>query len=402
MLETARCVDVEVLVVGGGLSGVAASVSSSRAGASTILVENHGYPGGTSTAGLMSSTTNFYLTRKGHLVARGFAYELLERLRQATDRTSLAKFATVPQIPHDLEALKDALIGLLYESGVRCLFHSTFISCHRHGDHWAVKLQTPSGPLTVNAAAVVDATGDASVIHAAGGDCVVAPGSASLEFRMADVNFERLVEYIVSDPSQYDEYCDVETTISDFRRNWESFGIFHLSHGNGKRTKIVQDAIRKGRYSRKVGIVTGMDAFGMYGLRQTRTAIINTGFVVGDFLDPFFLSEAEIQARRAARIASEFLINEMPRFEDSFLVQTAEEIGIRALRRIQGRYLLTRSEIQAACRFPDSIASEARERLVAPGLITDLIFRFEYLFRRGWKGCWSLVGRRPLPTHQGC
>jgi len=384
--QNLRQVEAEVVVVGGGLSGVSASVSSSRAGASTILVERSAFPGGTSTAGLMSSTTNFYVTRKGQIVAKGFPYELAERLARTRKKGNPAAFQTVPQIPHDPEKLKLVLIDLLDEAGVTYVFHTAFSSCARRMGRWILVFQTRSGTVTISARAVVDATGDASVVFAAGGRVVPAPGSASLEFRMADVDLEKLVDYIASDPSQYDQYCDVESTVSDLRNSWEEFGIFHLPHGNGRKMKIVQDAVREGRYPHTFGIVSGMDAFGMYGLRESRTAIINTGFITGDFLDPFFLSRAEAAARRAAQIASDFLIREMPGFEGSFLVQTACELGIRTTRRIQGRYELKRSEIESACRFPDSIAVGCERKIGGPRFEDGFDVPFRILLPDGVEG----------------
>ena len=384
--QSLRQVEAEVVVVGGGLSGVSASVSSSRAGASTILVERCAFPGGTSTAGLMSSTTNFYVTGKGLVVAKGFPYELVERLARIRKKGNPAVFQTVPQIPHDPEKLKVVLIDLLDKAGVTYLFHTAFSSCVRRRGMWTLVFHTRSGSVAIKARAVVDATGDASVVLSAGGRVVPAPGSASLEFRMADVDLEKLVEYIASDPSQYDEYCDVESTASDLRNNWEEFGIFHLPHGNGRKMKIVQEAVRRGRYPRTFGIVSGMDAFGMYGLRESRTAIINTGFITGDFLDPFFLSRAEAAARRAAQIASDFLVREMPGFEESFLVQTACELGIRTTRRIRGLYELKRSEIESACRFPDSIAVGSERRIGGPRFEDGFDVPFRILLPEGVEG----------------
>ena len=37
----------DVLVVGGGIAGLAAAASAARAGASTLLIEQHGFLGGT-------------------------------------------------------------------------------------------------------------------------------------------------------------------------------------------------------------------------------------------------------------------------------------------------------------------------------------------------------------------
>jgi hypothetical protein len=181
--------------------------------------------------------------------------------------------------------------------------------------------------------------------------------------RMANVDVEELIGYLENHPEEYDDFGDVATNLSDCRKNWDEKGLFHLPHGNGGRMSIVQNAIENGEYQRELGVIHGLDAFGMYGLMRNRTVIVNTGFVNGPLLDPEFLSRAETDARRAARIAADFLIENMPGFSDSFLADTATQIGIRLTRRIRGHYTLTREECEGYSRFDDVIAV-ATERVV--------------------------------------
>lgn len=51
--------DVDVLVVGGGPAGVCAAVAAARAGASTFLVERHGFLGGMWTAGMVLTLAGY-------------------------------------------------------------------------------------------------------------------------------------------------------------------------------------------------------------------------------------------------------------------------------------------------------------------------------------------------------
>ena len=44
--------DVDVLVVGGGPTGVAAATAAARAGENTLLIERYGFCGGMATAGM--------------------------------------------------------------------------------------------------------------------------------------------------------------------------------------------------------------------------------------------------------------------------------------------------------------------------------------------------------------
>ena len=49
----------DVIVVGGGPAGLAAAIAAARSGASTLLIEQFGYLGGTATASLMACINGF-------------------------------------------------------------------------------------------------------------------------------------------------------------------------------------------------------------------------------------------------------------------------------------------------------------------------------------------------------
>src|SRR5215469_8336709 len=69
----------QVLVVGGGASGLAAAVSAARLGADVTLIERNGYLGGLATGGLVT----LLLTMddgNGHTVIGGLCSEVVDRL----------------------------------------------------------------------------------------------------------------------------------------------------------------------------------------------------------------------------------------------------------------------------------------------------------------------------------
>ncbi len=365
--ETPVVAKADVVVAGGGLSGVAAAVAATRSGANVLMLEQHAFPGGTSTAALMSGITNFYVTRRDQQVVRGIAEEVLRRL-VASEGVGLGPFTRrVPQIPNDPEKMKLVLIELLEDAGVRVLYHSRLAAAQViRGKVNSAIVENKAGRSAIVGQAFVDATGDADLVWRAGGEVERVGANGSLEMRMANVDLDTLCEYFIDNPSEYDEYGDVETSLADFAGNWREKGILHIPHGNGTKMSLVQRAVSEGRYARECGAVVGMDAFGMYAFRGTGTVIVNTGFLHGDLLDPFVLSKAESEARKAARIAADFLITNMPGFERSFLVETGSELGIRVARRIIGRYMLTRAECEAFSRFPDVIAVATERRMGGP------------------------------------
>ena len=62
--------EADVVVVGGGVSGVVAAIASARNGANTLLIERYGFLGGTATAALVAPMSPFH-NRRGEQVLGG-------------------------------------------------------------------------------------------------------------------------------------------------------------------------------------------------------------------------------------------------------------------------------------------------------------------------------------------
>jgi len=387
--------NADVVVVGAGLAGVSAAVAAARAGADTLLIERNAFPGGISTSSLMSSISNFYFTRRNRRVARGIASEILENLADAGGAPPGPLGPEVPQIPNDPEKMKVVLIELLRRSGVETLYHTRLSSVpasSRRVLH--IVVENSAGRQAIEGRVFVDATGDADLVWKAGGTVESVGGSASLEMRFSNVHLDDLVEYFDSNPGEYDALIDVETSLEDFKKNWRERGIFHLPHGNGPRISIIRKAVTEGAYPRELGLVNGLDALGMYGLRDTATVIVNTGFVGGGLLDdPLLLSRAEEDARIAAQRVARFLQENMPGFEDAVLVATGDELGIRITRRIVASYRLTRAEIESSARFHDAIAVGAERRIGGQRLEEGFDIPYRITLPAGVKGVVAASGK---------
>jgi len=392
--KTKVSTQADVVVTGAGVAGVCAAVASARAGADTLLIERYAFPGGTSTAGLMSGITNFYYTGRNKRVVGGVALEIVKRLEERGGIEPGPFTSEVPQIPNDPEVMKLVLIEMLGEAGVRVLYHTIVAGANISSGRLAhLLVENKGGRSAIAGKIFVDATGDADLVSLSGGDVEDVNSNGSLEIRMANVDVDELIDYLGNHPEEYDDYGDVATNLADCRKNWEEKGLFHLPHGNGLRISIVQDAIENGAYHRTFGIIHGLDAFGMYGLRKNRTVIVNTGFVNGPLLDPEFLSRAETDARQAARLAADFLIEKMPGFSSSYMADTATQIGIRLTRRIVGQYTLTRDECEAYSRFDDVIAVATERVMGGPRYDDGFDIPIRILIPRGIEGILVASGK---------
>ena len=119
--EPARAVQVaarvDVVVSGGGPSGLGAAVGAARQGASTLLIERHGFLGGAATAALMA-IWNMPLERM-----TGFAHEMTTRLIAGGGAVGGG-----PATPFDPEHFKQAALEFVQENSIRLLLYSSVVA----------------------------------------------------------------------------------------------------------------------------------------------------------------------------------------------------------------------------------------------------------------------------------
>jgi hypothetical protein len=75
----------------------------------------------------------------------------------------------------------------------------------------------------------------------------------------------------------------------------------------------------------------------------------------GSGLDERDLTRAEIEIRKQAYCAFEFLKRYVGGFRDSIFLEVAPKLGVRETRRVRGHYILTEAEVRGQARFPDAI-----------------------------------------------
>ncbi len=78
-----------------------------------------------------------------------------------------------------------------------------------------------------------------------------------------------------------------------------------------------------------------------------------------DATDVFDLTWGELEGRRRAEEAMEFLRAHMPGFADAFLADTATQQGVRETRHIVGRTVLTGADVTAQATFDDAVVQAA-------------------------------------------
>ena len=171
----------DVVVVGAGPAGIGAAVTAARLGQRTLLVEKYGYPGGVGTYGCC--TIFFRFGEQGRQLVSGLAEEVIRRMdargaasflvddkcqmpesRPIGDRPLLGKVIT------KTEDLRVVYHDILSENGVDKLFYSHLCGVIREGRRIrGIVVDSLEGPGIFEAKVFIDASGDAHLVHRAGG-----------------------------------------------------------------------------------------------------------------------------------------------------------------------------------------------------------------------------------------
>jgi hypothetical protein len=343
-----RAARVEVLVVGGGPAGIGAAIGAADAGADVILAERYGFLGGNATAALVMPLMSYHTQQhhrerrgdtallptdhgEGDPVIAGVLQRLLLRLVQSGGAIA-PSINTGYVVPFDPEAFKAVALALLDEAGVKLLLHAFASDAWMQQDRIrGAVFETKSGPLVIEADVVVDCSGDADVAVRAGArfemgreqDGLVQP--MTLMARIARFDRDKFAAYVREHPGQWRgvhglwDLVKQATDAGELKLPREDILFFATPHEQ-------ELSLNCTRVNRVLGV------------------------------DVWDLSYAEFTARRQLREIERFLRRRVPGFEQSYVVQSGVQIGVRESRRIVGDYRLTAEDILRANKHPDVIA----------------------------------------------
>lgn len=320
----------DVIVCGGGPSGVAAALAAARRGCRTLLIERYGFCGGMATAALVNPFSGhaFYdqlapLGERASLIG-GIFKEVASELQKGGGFGSVLMDAAF-----DEELLKRIYDKLLVEAGVTIRYHTQLASVRKKGE-CIVSIDTLSkggGAASFAAKTFIDCTGDADLAAAAG--CPFSVGrdadgltqAMTVSFRMANVDKSAMFVSGGMRPAR--------SLVEPYFQKALASGELHYPYRN---------FIHFYDYPRP----------GVLHFNMTRITCVS-GLSTED------LTKAEIEGRRQAYIMSDWLINHVPWFRNAFLDKIACQVGVRETRHIHGLYTMTMEDIVEARKFPDGI-----------------------------------------------
>lgn len=370
-IEINNLLEFDTVVIGGGVAGCAAAISSARNGARTLLAEEFGALGGQAVMGLVTPL-DARTSRKGEPFG-GLLDEISQKTIELSKKYCSRETGKISDIasPH---ILKYVLLTLLDEAGVKIMFHTSLVSCETENN--AIKsalLFTKSGFVKVFSKTFIDASGDADLAVASGAEFV--KGSEPGCFAALDESGLNHSHYNNNDNNNDKNYEAYEnnglmqpTSIFILMGgvDFEKYNKFNL---NNKELRfgdldISEEKFRNWKFCGTPGFEISSDRIPMPQGRVLVThsnrpdvAVINMSRIIGiDGSDAESLNQGEVLAQKQIIAIVDFLISFIPGFENAYYSQSGMTLGIRETRRIKGRYVLTGLDAINCKKFESSIA----------------------------------------------
>ena len=316
--------EFDVIVAGGGASGIAAATTCGENNLNTLLIEHYGFCGGGAVAGLSGTICGLYYatndsSKKPEQAVLGFADRFATELRNMGGLTAPAPYGKTFIPTHDPMKFRLLADNLLTNANVHISYHTDVIGVERIGRKiTSLVINTKAGIGKVKAKRFIDASGDADLIYRAGGITTMGDNGViqnpTMMFRINNVNVDKYLDYWGHDTISPQKVIDM--LIQDVRLPRKKVWLFPTT----QQGQILCNMTRLlGKDGRDLNVTNPIDR-----------------------------TEAEIVGREQAYLYAQFLKDNIPGCENSELIDTGVEIGIRQTRTINGIKKLTNTDVTEA------------------------------------------------------
>jgi hypothetical protein len=340
--------ECDVVVAGGGITGVMAALAAAKHGAGTVLVEQNTFLGGSllGECGAWEGLYNGAGQQQPVCLAGGILDQMIERLikRQGStgfyEETVENREETV-RIHGDREEMPQLFLEMLKEAGVTLYLSSMAVDAVKEDD--AVKgiiIAGKYGREAILAKTVIDATGSGSVARKAGVDFFENPQrrSARMAFGLGNIDLNRIKAYaeqrgILTSLGFADKGGELRDRITRLGLN---IGELEELKPFLKDTYIDREIIitsnHEGRATQMSGTSMKPAAFGVEEITKAYVKLNKSCFILADLLKKF-----------------------IPGFEHSFVDWTSPYISADCGLVADCRYRITQEDIDNKTAPEDSV-----------------------------------------------
>jgi glycine/D-amino acid oxidase-like deaminating enzyme len=340
--EPRTVAEADVVVVGGGPAGIAAATAAARNGAEVVLLERYAQLGGLAAGAMVLVLDD--MCNGSEITVKGIAQEMIERMAamklavfppeedRRADETMFRKWArwglydyyarTKPapvcySTAFDPEGWKRASEDLVRENKIHLRLHSWFSRPLMEGNRIAgVVCETNDDRQAIRGKVVIDCSGDLVVASRAGAPFVGGSYFLTTVFRLGGVDTERADAF---ECESHETFLEVDKKTKEILGgSWDKWWL---------KTPLP-------------GIVW-CNCPHMRGY---------DGAKVED------LTAAQLEGRRRIDEVHDYVRENWPGFEKSYLVDVAPQTGVRQTRLLDGEYVVTKEDVQDRVHFPDSVA----------------------------------------------
>lgn len=352
-IDTSRYPEFDVVVAGGGMAGIAATVASARNGARTLLIDKAGWLGGMGIVGAtgLHSFFNIFNAHDGaerYQVVGGIAQELVDRvtdmgggmghvyMERGGDFVSMLT-------PVEPEVFKAAAARMCLEAGATLLLHSVIDEVIAEGGRVeGIVVSNKAGRSLIRARQFVDCTGDGDVAAWAGAEFksfkADEPGAygAGFTFRLCNIDLQELE--------------------ADLEKRGLITQIAHAVKPGGREKDLVRLGINIGKL-RKEGVETPTGYFLSSSIRPRELTYCNCiNYGPNDGIDVEALTNAEVTLRERMLAVAALFRDNFDGCRNAYVAGPAPSVGQRRGRAIRCRYEITESDCVGARKFDDQVA----------------------------------------------
>lgn len=308
----------DVLVIGGGVSGVIASVCAAEKGASVILLEKESYLGGISVGSMMGQFVGCGLNSVP--MFGGKSKELIDSLFEENaaiyhEMPMRTKKGNILLLRYNVEVLCRKLEEMAVAAGVRIFYNSQVVSTIEQKESCYVEAIGINSKLYFESSYMIDATGCAAVVNLAGFPTINPPVAkrmpSALIFKVGGADIEKVNQF---------DWVKV-------RKEWFKSGILPSEH------------------------------LALAPVPNTNEVIINaTNISPVDEESTEDVTRAIIALQKQIQDMFPFFKENIPGLEHSYITSIGRMLGVRETRRILGEEILTTDDIMNGRTYNDAIA----------------------------------------------